>query len=189
MSTLNSMISKHAPLGAYSITEDSNIYRELEAYAEGLDTLVAELETMLRECFFVTAESYGLDRPERLWGACRQDLTVEKRREMLLTRSAFGYEDFTPKGIGKLLTLLGISGTVTEYPSVQRIVLDMSAETLTEGQQNWIISQLDALLPAHLEADIVVSGFCWDDGDTLGLTFDEMDGSQLSWDQIDVYKG
>lgn len=74
MDSLNSMVSKLSATGIYSLNEDSNVYSELKAYAEGLDVLVSELEVMLRECFFSTAEDYGLERAERLWGNVHNDM-------------------------------------------------------------------------------------------------------------------
>lgn len=188
MSSLSSMISKFAPLGAYRITPQSNVYKELCAYAVGLDMLCTELDTMLRECFFATAETYGLERAERLWGATRQDLPLSKRREMLLTRSAFGYDDFTPEGIRKLLKFLGISGVVSEYPQLQRIVVDLSEEDLSDGKRAWVTSQINDLFPAHLEVDLVFSGLDWADMDSLGLTFDAMEAKGLNWSEIDILR-
>lgn len=188
MDTFTSMVSKLSPLGIYNVTEDSNIYTELMAYKEGLDIIVSQLDTMLRECFFSTAESYGLSNAERLWGAVRDDLSVEQRREMLLARSAFSYDDFTPEGISELLKMLGISGEVTEYPATLRMVVDVSDGNYTEGQRLWIINQLRALLPAHLEVDAVFSGLEWEDIDSGALTFQQMERKSLTWDQIDLLR-
>lgn len=188
MSMLESLISKHSALHIYDITEDSNIHRELQAYAVGLELLTEELDTMLRECFFATAETYGLERAERLWGKVRDDLSLEKRRQMLITRSAFGYRDFTPDGIEKLLKFLGVDGTVYEYPYFNRITVDTNSAQLTQGQRNWIYSQLHSLLPAHLDIDILWGSFCFDDIDAKNLTFDRMDTAQLTWAEIDTYE-
>lgn len=188
MRVLDSLISKHLPLHIYNITEDSNIYIELSAYAEGLEILRRELDTQLRECFFATAETYGLDNAERLWGNVRDDLTVSKRRQMLITRSAFGYDDFTLQGIQKLLTFLGIEGVVYEYPKTQRIVVDTKGIQATQGQKNWIYAQLNSLLPAHLDIDVLWGGFCFDDIEAKSFTFDQMDSKELTWAEIDVYE-
>ncbi len=189
MNVLNSLINKHAALHIYNITDDSNICRELQAYAEGLEMLKAELDTMLRESFYATAETYGLERAERLWGKVRDDLDVKKRRQMLITRSAFGYDDFTPEGVKKLLAFLGVDGVVYEYPKAQRVVVDTKEADFTQGQKNWIYSQLNALLPAHLDVDVLWGNFCFDDIEKNNLTFDQMDAKSLTWSEIDIYEG
>ncbi len=187
MGALNSLLKKHEPLGIYSITEDSNIYCELAAYAEGLDMLSEELDTLLSECFCATAESFGLEERERLWGRVRNDLNTEKRRQMILLRSTYGLEDFTLKGVQKLVGFLGLDAQVQEYPKAQRLVLDATKEAFTTGQKNWFRAQLEALLPAHLEIDIVWQGFCFDNIDNNNLTFDRMDASNMPWSRIDIY--
>lgn len=186
MDSLNSMVSKLSATGIYSLNEDSNVYSELKAYAEGLDVLVSELEVMLRECFFSTAEDYGLERAERLWGNVHNDMDTEKRRQMLLARSSFGAGDFTLEGTEKLMKILGISGAVFEYPALQRISVDVSDDDYSEGQRIWIISQLRALLPAHLDVDVVFSGLDWNQVDSKNLTFEEMENRALTWEEIDL---
>ena len=187
MNTLDSLLKKHEPLGIYNITDGSNIHCEFEAYAYGLDMLRDELDTLLLECFFATAESFGLDEREKLWGRVRDDLSIEKRRQMILLRSSFSLADFTLSGVQKIMSFLGRSAQVQEYPKVQRIVIDVSNEYFTEGQKKWIRSQIDALLPAHLETDIVWQGFSFDDSDSKKLTFDSMDEKNMPWSKIDTY--
>lgn len=189
MNILDSLITKHSPLHIYNIACDSNIFRELQAYAEGLEILKSELETILKESFYATAESYGLERAERLWGKVRDDLTTSKRRQMLITRSAFGYDDFTPEGVQKLLAFLGVDGVVYEYPKAQRIVVDTKEAGFTQGQKNWVHSQLNALLPAHLDVDVLWGNFCFDDIEDNNLTFDQMDANSFTWSEIDIYEG
>lgn len=188
MNVLDSLIERHRPLHIYDIRQGSNIYWELIAYAEGLQMLRDELDTMLRECFPATAESYGLEIPERLWGKVRDDLDRDKRREMLITRGSFGYDDFTPEGIQKLLRFLGVQGIVYEYPYINRIVVDTKGRNLSEGQKNWIRTQLESLLPAHLDIDVLWGTFCFDDIDNKNLTFDYMDTVSMTWSEIDEYE-
>ena len=189
MIVLDSLIEKHRPLHIYNIEQGSNIFCELSAYAEGLQMLRDELDTMLRECFPATAEDYGLEIPERLWGKVRSDLETEKRRQMLIARSSFGYDDFTLSGIQKLLCFLGVEGVVYEYPLTNRIVVDTKGRNLTPGQKNWIRTQLESLLPAHLDIDVLWGTFCFDDIDDKNLTFDYMDSQSMTWSEIDEYEG
>ena len=143
---------------------------------------------MLTECFYATAESYGLENAERMWGRVRDDLSLQKRRQMLIDRSSFGYDDFTLQGIQKLMSFLGIDGIVYEYPMALRMVIDTKSKDYTQGQKNWIYAQLAALLPAHLEIDVLWGDFCFNDIENKNLTFDLMDAKGLIWSEIDVYE-
>lgn len=189
MSALNSLLKKLEPLHIYNITENSNIYRELQVYAAALDLFSEDVDTLLSEGFYVTAESFGLESMEKLWGKARDDLSLERRREMICLRNAFGLNDFTLAGINKLVSFLGLDNAqVEEYPKLHRIVIDASGRAYSNGQRNWIHSQLEALLPAHLEFDIVWEGFSFDVMDNKKLTFDSMDAKSFTWSEIDIYK-
>lgn len=187
MNMLEKLINAHSALKIYNIKEGSNIYAELSAYSVGLELLNNELEEIEKEAFISTAETYGLSLAEKLWGRQRDDLSLEKRREMILKRSSFGYDDFTLEGIEKLLGFLGIDGEIQEYPQLHRITVTITDENLTDGQKNWILSQMLALFPAHLEADAVFAGFCWEDIESNNLTFDSMENCNMTWSQIDIY--
>ncbi|MBQ4569587.1 MAG: DUF2313 domain-containing protein [Ruminococcus sp.] len=187
MSVLEKLIRAHTPLKIYSIKEGSNLSFELSAYAAGLELVQKELETLEREAFAGSAEGYGLSLWEKLWGAPRDDLSTAKRREMLLARLSFGYGDFTLEGMRKVLSFLGIEGEIREYPNVFRVTVEVSLENVPRGQRKWIVSQLGAVFPAHIEADAVFKGFDWNDSDSRSLTFDSMEGKAMPWSEIDIY--
>ncbi|MCD8025632.1 MAG: hypothetical protein LUF33_01500 [Clostridiales bacterium] len=69
MDSFTSMKSKLLPLGLYTIEDGSNLYAELKAYAAGLDSVFENLDTMLREYFIDTAQTYGITEREKLIGA------------------------------------------------------------------------------------------------------------------------
>ena len=187
MSTYEKIKKIYSSIGIYNITEESTISYELRAYSAGLDMLCDALSELERECFIPTAESFGLSKRELAFGAVRTDLTAEKRRDMLIKRSSFGAEDFTLKGMYKALGVLGVEGIITEYPGVNRVTVEIKNQGLTKGQRNWIVSQLQMLFPAHLEADAVFSGFSWGDIDNLEQTFSQMESSGKTWSEIDYY--
>ncbi len=187
MSVLEKLVRAHIPIGIYNISEDSNLYHELGAYAAGIELVQEDLEVLERETFAKTADSYGLSAWEKLWGAARSDLSISKRREMLLARLGFGYDDFTAEGMSKVLRFLGIEGTIKEYPNVFRATVDVDSKDLTQGIRNWIVSQLQAVFPAHIEADAVFPGFDWDMSDSRNLTFDSMEQRSMRWSEIDIY--
>lgn len=187
MSTFESMKSALFPLKIYSIVQGSNIYKELSVYCAELDRLYTKADEILREGFFATAESWGLERMERLWGNVRDDAELSKRREMCILRSAFGFGDFTPEGTEKLLKVLGTEGYIEEYPRLFRIVADLRQRVYKLPERQWIKAQLEALFPCHLEVDPVFLGFDWGASDEKALTFSQMEEKNMCWADIDIY--
>lgn len=155
MSTLNSMIKKLSPLGIYNLNKGSIVYAELAAFAEGLDILRETLDSVLRESFVATAEDYGLKNTERLVGNIRDDLSFSKRRDMLKERLSLNLKEFTMSGVEKMLRMLAVTGSVEESPQTQSIVIKVSDEGYSAAQKEWIVSQVVAFLPSHLESSVV----------------------------------
>ncbi len=186
MSVLSDLTERLSAVKLYSISQGSNTYNELSAFSEGLEILREELSQMLSECFLSTAEDYGLLRYERLWGSQRDDLPLAKRREMLIARSSLNLNDFTLSGVRKIFELLGVEGVINEFPLQERISLDLSGESLTLGQRNFIRSQVESLFPAHLDVDVVFAGLNWGYADSVGRTFAQIDSKGLTWQEIDI---
>lgn len=176
----------HKPLGIYNIRRGGNIYNELCVYGEELDRLQAELDKALRECFVSGAQDYGLDAAERVWGAVRDDLPLEKRREMILSRYALGCKDFTVSSVQKMLCALGVEGNIREFPAEFCVTIAISGQH-TRAQMQWIRAQLRSLFGAHLEVTPVFEGFDWSDAEALGLTFADMENTGMCWDDVDIY--
>lgn len=185
MRSLESMIKKLLPLSVYNLKEGSINYAELSAFSEGLDLLRDTLDELLRESFINTAETWGIENLERLSGSARDDLPLIKRREMLTERLSLSTADFTPKGFEKMLRLLGVEGEIEEYPEDMRIVINLSGHELATAQREWVVYQAEALLPAHLNFDVVFSGFNWKISDALNNTFGAMDNKGYCWKEID----
>lgn len=186
MTRTDSLIKALSSVGLYDLSEGTLVRCELEVYSEALEELRTELETMLRECFLSTAETYGLSRRERIWGKVRDDLPEDMRRQMLILRKSFGFDDFTPEGVGKVLGFLGVKGEIYEYPSLSRMVVDLRNESFTQGERSFILSQIKAVLPAHLEIDTVFSGLTWETCDNKALSFSQIEGKNYTWAQIDL---
>lgn len=185
MRSLESMINKLSPLGVYNLNKGSIVYAELAAFAVGLDSLRDTLDTLLKEAFIETAEDFGIDNTERLVGNVREDLPLEKRREMLTERLSFGAGDFTLKGFERLMKLMGVEGRVEEYPKEQRLVLNLTEDVYSLPEREWILSQAKVLLPAHLNWDVVFWGFDWSESDAHNNTFLSIDSKGYTWEKID----
>ncbi|MBQ2824707.1 MAG: hypothetical protein IJF19_00405, partial [Clostridia bacterium] len=95
--------------------------------------------------------------------------------------------DFTRQGLEKILGFMGVEGEILEYPQIQRICLDLRGGDYEDAQREWIVSQVQGLLPAHLEQDVVFSGFSWADSDDNGYSFAYMDGKGYTWLYIDSF--
>ena len=186
MKSLDRLIKAHNPVGIYDIRIGGNIYSELSVYAQEFERMREELEVALCECFVPTAQAEGLAGAERIWGAVREDLPLEKRRSMVLSRYALSDGDFTMQTAEKLLKAVGISGEICEYPKLFRVTVAVSGnESL--AKRKWIRSELRSLFPAHLEVDPVFEGFCWRDADSRGLTFLQIEEKGMCWDDADIF--
>ena len=186
MGAVASMIQKLAPLGVYALQQNSTVYKELCAYAAALDILEATLLQAQQECFICTAQSYGLSHREINIGPVREELTLEKRREMLLSRAALKQDDFNRSGVEQMLSALGLEFTLFELPHQQTLHIDCKG-SYTQAQRKWISSQPIAQLPAHLDVLLDFRNLQWSTIDAKNLTFASMDAKAMTWKQIESY--
>ncbi len=186
MDVLNRLVALHKPLGVYSIKEDTNIYRELSAYAQAFEELLGALAETEQEGFLLTAKEYGLENFESIYGPVMDELSEDKRRKMIFARCSLSISDFTSASLVKILKALGVEGTFREYPAVFRLTVHINGE-YPLARRRFIAAQLKALLPAHLETDPVFEGFSFKDVDERGITFGEMEQKGMCWADIDIY--
>lgn len=186
MKSMERLVNAHRPVGIYNIVQGGNIYNELLVYAQELERLREELEVALCECFVPTAQAEGLESAERMWGSVRDDLPLSKRRNMILTRYALSGGDFTAEAAEKLLTVVGISGRICEYPRQFRITVEVE-DDVSLAKRKWIRNQLRSLFPAHLEVDPVFGGFDWNAAEGLGLSFAQIEQKNMCWDDADIF--
>lgn len=188
MNTLDSMKSKLKPLFIYNLNDTSLVSMELEAYAEGLDSLYDALEEIENECFISTAKDYGLDFREKMYSSVRSNLTFEKRREMLLYRYSITSNDFNKESIEKALVVAGIRGYIIEVPSENKIYINCLELFDTMATKSMAQAAAEKFLPAHLSYDFDFRPLQWIQIEDKDLTFSQMDASDLTWDQIDNYE-
>lgn len=154
MDSFTSMSKKLVSTKIYSVNKGGVNYAELKAFAKGLDLLFNELDEMLKEYFIDTAQSYGLTERERFTGAVRDDLSIEKRRELLKIREQTNEKFCTPEAFNKILQGYGLSAyEVTENPSENTLTIKI-ADTLDEQSKTWVQKMIENDFPAHL--DVVV---------------------------------
>ena len=179
----SSMCDALAPLSLYEF-DDTNVSYELQAYALVLDEINIKLTDMLKECFIETASDYGLSNREIVIGAVRDDLSVNKRRDMLRLRESITSSSFTLGEIKKSLESFGLQSVIYEYPHLFTVVIE-AVGSYSLAQQAWIRAQVEKIMPAHLSVQVIFGGPTWDNSDEKNNTFSYIDALDLSWDDID----
>ena len=188
MQALDSIISKLKPLGLYSLKNDSTVFYELSAYAEGLAILENCLAELENECFISTSSSFGLKMRESLFSYSKASTSIALRRNLLSYLLSVCSNDYNKESINKAIIASGIDGFIIEQPGENVVYINCSSlkdnfNTKTEAKN--IVKQF---LPAHLEPIFDFRVISWDYIDTNDKTFNEMDSKDLTWNNIDNYE-
>ena len=157
---------------------------ELKAYAAELERLYTELGVMFRERFITTAEDIGLSAYEKIFGPEREEESTEERRRLLLLRLNLGNSDFTVDGFRKALDSFGLSYTISEFPAIGRMNVIATAD-YTAAEQAWIKNEVNKIVPAHIEFQLLFNTMTWEQWDALNRTFSDFDSDDMTWEQID----
>lgn len=185
VTTIESFIKKLEPLGVYDISEGTNICAELSAYAEALDKHRENMDEALRECFISTAEGYGIEIREKVFGQLRERYTNSKRREMLSLRRSLGENDFTRAGLDRFMASLGVdSYSLQELYGTYTIIVTIS-NTFTDTEAKWIEKQIKEIMPAHLITLVYYGGSTFSEIDAENLTYSAFDNRNSTWAEID----
>ena len=154
MDSYTSMVKKLTDTKLYSVRTGGRTYAELIAFAAGLDLLFNELDEMLKEYFIDTAQSYGLTERERFTGAVRDDLSIEKRRELLKIREQTNEEFCTPEGFNKILEGYGLGGfELIENPQKNALTVKIY-DALDVQNKAWVNKMIENDFPAHLAVTV-----------------------------------
>ena len=147
VTAFRSLSKKLAPLNIYDMSEGTNIFAEISAYAYAIDKHRQNTQVVLRECFISTAESYGIETREKVFGNLREDYTLSQRREMLKLRRGFGDSDFTLAGFDKFMNSLGAGSCSLQemYRTYEAAVTMFNTFSDTDAQ--WIENQIEKFLP------------------------------------------
>ena len=183
---LASMTALLDPLRLYDLSEGSHIFRELQAYAAGLELFRQRLERCRDDLFLATCSLERLARWEELL-----DLPVARsgeasRREMAAVKLSLGEGDFTPEGIRRSLLAAGLEAALQEEFS-RRLIRVTDAriiggyQTLDEVKQ-----QVRRMLPAHLEVEFDIGILTWEMFEGFGLDFAAWDRRDFTWEWFDL---
>ncbi len=150
MDSFDSMKNKLSDVGIYNIEKGSNVYNELKAYSVELDRIFSELDTMLREYFIETAQSYGITLREKFSGREKTEYSLEKRREMLKIQQQMMGSECTPKSFENFLKGCGlVNFRISESFAKQRIAVNISDE-LSSAAKKEIEEKINAEVPAQI---------------------------------------
>ena len=183
---LASMTALHDPLRVYDRSEGSHIFRELQAYAAGLELFRQRLKRCRDDLFLATCSLERLARWEELL-----DLPVARsgeasRRKMAAVKLSLGEGDFTPEGIRRSLLASGLEAALQEEFS-RRLIRVTDAriiggyQTLDEVKQ-----QVRRMLPAHLEVEFDIGILTWEMFEGFGLDFAAWDRRDFTWEWFDL---
>lgn len=154
MSSYESMKAKLAPVGLYTLEEGSNICQELKSYAEGLDVLFDELDTMTREYYIETAESYGITQRELFVGGMKSEYTLEQRREMLKLQEQNMGNKCNAEAFGDILRSCGVTDFIfSERFTAYGLTITVN-DILSEETKKLVQDKVSAEFPAHLNTTI-----------------------------------
>ncbi len=189
MKSYQSMKTKLIPIGIYNLAQGAANDSEIRAFARGIDTVDNRLDVIIREAFIPTAIDFGLSSWEEIFGPPNLSTSSALRRELLIKRLRLSPRSFTKRSAEDILTSLGIDGfRIDENPSLFVVTIDLSDNDYSVTKRAWIRDQLDELLPAHLEIDLIFGNISWAQIDSLGLTFQQSDDKGYTWDSIDSLK-
>ena len=147
MTAYQSMKAKLLPLGLYAFSEGGAVDCELKAYAAELDRLYGEIDTLYREAFIATAESYGLSERERFAGKVRDDLTVAERRALLMESEQSCYGGNDEAALEQIIHHLGITHYAIECRQRFSTLTVMLYETVSNWQLAALTKQVKAFGP------------------------------------------
>lgn len=187
MKALESMTAKMKAAKIYSLSGNTTVDYELQAYAQGLDMVCGELETLQRESFVATASDYGLENAEKLLRIGAQE-NEEERRNAVMKRCAVTPNDFTVGDMERIFAMEGIDARICERFADQCIYVNCMAASPTEEKKEAVLQTAKNYLPAHLNAELDFRSISWNNIDQVDETFDSHDGAELVWDSIDYYE-
>ena len=129
------MSTKLLQTGLYGIEQGGAVDCELKAYAVELDRIYTELDVLLREAFVPTAQTYGISGREKFIGKERSDLTLARRRELLMLRETRASGGHGSADLNQLIEALGVTDyTVTIVQRHCKITITVN-DSLTAEQK------------------------------------------------------
>ncbi len=181
------MYSRMRSLRLYNLEEGSLIRAELDSYLDVLEPLQQKILAVQQDALVQTCSEERLMAFERMLAIpVNQNIPLQERRQIAVSKMSIGPSDFHRAGIEKALNAIGVSATVEEEPgggtiTVTATGLADSQMTLDQAKQAF-----EALMPAHLLAEFVTGGISFAEFDSLDKTFTQLDEMDKSWSQLEM---
>lgn len=182
MSVLKQMKDMLTPLGIYSLDDDSLVTYELTVYATQLEQLHNKLRIALQENFINTAQGYGLDNFEELFGRYHSDLPIDERRQRLALYMTLDNNNFSKESISHQLALMGVSDNFAEdFENESLAFPDLigSTDIVRIAKE---LNVIEDIVPSNLDIDVGFTELDWDRFDSLDLSFGTLDKMGLRFD-------
>ena len=151
MTSYQSMRSKLLPTGLYSLETGSAVDCELKAYSAELDRVYSELDILLREAFVSTAETYGITLREKCVGKERTDLTLARRRELLMRREMQAAGGHGIADLNQLIESLGVTDYSVSIVHRHCKITITVGDSLTDAQKADFEKGINAFAPVTFE--------------------------------------
>lgn len=146
--------------GLYTLTGDTPVDWELDAFQAGFAPLEQRLEAILADLFVDTASQGRIALWESLFRPQPSTADLDNCREMVKRRFAARPDGFTSEAVSELLLGAGVQGQLMENSdgTLTVEVEEVLGITQAEAQR-----ELDQLLPSHLPWE-------WEDVSTEGTS-------------------
>ena len=112
------------------------------------------MDEMIKEGFISTAESNGLSEREKFIDREKPQLTIARRRELLINQEKAVLWDGTAAGFNRFLSGCGLTDfRVDEFPTRQRVAIYIN-DDLNEGEKSLIGNKIAHAAPIHLNVQV-----------------------------------
>lgn len=155
MDAYDSMKARLLETGLYRLDGSTLADCELQSYAAGLDPVYGALRELQKESFVETAEGYGLENREKIFGLASPGGT-EARRKAVLAMGAVLPDGFTKKGMEESLAGLGLNVSIEELSGERKLAVRFLS--MPECGETEALKKLEIFMPAHLPYEPDFSG-------------------------------
>lgn len=181
MSSLQKMIDLLRPTGLYRFSDDSNVLKELSAYAAGLDLLNKAFDELEKEAFVQTAQSDGLKFWERLFHLSFIEDDFALRQQRLLGLLSMADDALCKKELVDQFALFGATVTIAENISDQKLTVSGVGHIGSHRDMRDIVAEFESIWPAHMGGTLDINAGTWYYWDGCGITFETWGNSGYSF--------
>ncbi|MCI6007578.1 putative phage tail protein [Oscillospiraceae bacterium LCP25S3_E10] len=189
MSHMGNMTARLKPLGLYSLESSTVVYKELLCYAQQLEAVADEISNLLKESIVTSAEDYGIEMWELLWGVKRSDMDIAKRRQAISERLALTGRSCTVDDVKNFFLSLGAKAEISEDYIKNRLYIHITnGSEISMNLRKYISAQALEFLPAHLAVFLDYRLGNWNTLDQKNNTFNTYDAMNYTWDKLEHYE-